>query len=726
MRKCIRFTMLCSLVMTTFQLTAQKTLTLKQVNKRLDASQQNFTKSLDKSLLDKNGKTMLSRFITTETDSLQKVIKNDNKLTDVQKIQALACQCYFLDTLQSEINNKQFDAGLIRESRDNFIPIWQTILQQKSTDYILRSLSPKTADLMAVVFKEYPQNGRIKEIATLKSLERTPENIMAFLSNNPNYALRDSLIFIYANTQPEKLVTYVLESKNAELVKLIRDNSSPVVQTLLSIANEKNLKNYFPFVGQLTEQKITLAEIDKMRAQPSLYFKSIVDIELANQEKILAGAVPIYAVATQKYVKDYAKLFFTDIINSLHEESNEKIRYAVLEDLRPQDMYFIITTGEDELFTSSYLYTYKKLMGTFEKSGSDQLFELVKYDQYRKFLLMAGRYNTLASFLKLMSTDKSLSIIKKLLYRLEDKDYNSLREIINIAETFPGIVSDKNLSSSTFREIQNNYDRSLKAANSNGIKVYNLLSDIFRVVEGNETGNMSVIPQAIAMYFKITHSTLVGKDGKINQLILFFGDEDGKSSYASFLSNYSDASQWSIEKNDSWVKISSKKLQPISIYANLPLNNDDGQDLKAQDILQQHLKELRVEPSILILRGHSYHLINSFKFFSPSIQLGILGSCGGYTEIIEILKKNKRVQVVSTKQIGSKQVNEPMLRLLNAKLLNGQDLIWSELWDKLEDQFKGNKLLNDYFKEYVPPYKNIALLVTALYEQSGLKESPFL
>lgn len=169
-----------------------------------------------------------------------------------------------------------------------------------------------------------------------------------------------------------------------------------------------------------------------------------------------------------------------------------------------------------------------------------------------------------------------------------------------------------------------------------------------------------------------------------------------------------------------------QKLQPVSIYANLPLNNEDGQDIKAQDMLAKHLKELHVEPSILILRGHSYHLINSFKFFSPSIQLGILGSCGGYTEIIEILKKNQRVQVISTKQIGSRQVNEPMLRLMNTKLLNGQDLVWSELWDKLEDQFKGNKLLNDYFKEYVPPYKNIALLVSALYEQSGIKQTLFL
>ena len=81
-------------------------------------------------------------------------------------------------------------------------------------------------------------------------------------------------------------------------------------------------------------------------------------------------------------------MFFTDVINSLHEEPKDKDRYFVLEDLRPQDLYFIITNGEAELYTSSYLYTYKKLMGTFEKTSSDSLFRLVKYDQYRKFLMI--------------------------------------------------------------------------------------------------------------------------------------------------------------------------------------------------------------------------------------------------------------------------------------------------------------------------------------------------
>ena len=102
------------------------------------------------------------------------------------------------------------------------------------------------------------------------------------------------------------------------------------------------------------------------------------------------------------------------------------------------------------------------------------------------------------------------------------------------------------------------------------------------------------------------------------------------------------------------------------------------------------------------------------------MKLGLLGSCGGYTEIKDILEKSAQAQVISTKQVGSKQINDPMLKLINNSLLNEQDLDWVEIWADLDKQFKANKHLYDYFKEYVPPYKNIALLVTSLYNKSGI------
>ncbi len=723
MRTVQKIAVMIILIMITLQSAAQKALTLKQVNKRLNASQKSFAKMLDNNPMNKNGKAVLSRFITTETDSLQKIIKNNKSLTASEKILALNCQCYLLDTLQTEVANKTFDVNLIRESRDNFIPLWQTLLSKNSGDVIMMPFGAQTAGLMAAVFRDYPQADKIKDIAALKILEHTPENIMQFLSKNINFSLRDSLIFICANTQPERLINFVTGSRVEELLKVIRQNKSPLVQTLLSIANEKNLKTYLPFVVQIMEKKLTLADIDKARTQPSQYFQLIVDAEIANRAKLDAGIVPLYRVPTRQYLKEYAKMFYTDVINSLHEEPKEKLRYYVLDDLRPQDLYFVISNGETDLYTSSYLYTYKRLMANFEKTSSDSLFRLVKYDQYRKFLLMAGRYNTLSSFMQQMPKDMSISIIKRMMGGLErnDETDNGLEATINVAETFPGIVKDNNLSALTTQEITNNYDRCANIPNLYGMKVYTLLTEIFKAVKSGQLENGKDLPPELTAYFKIAHTALREKNGKITQLVLFYGDDDGKSSFASFLSNFSDASQWSTERNQSWITIKSKKLYPVVIYANLPLNNDDGSDIKAQDSLVGFLRSQQIEPHILIHRGHSYHLANSIKLVTPVTQLAILGSCGGYTEIFSLLEKSAQAQVISTKQIGSKQVNEPLLKLINEKLLNEKDLDWSDLWVQLDKQFLPNKLVYDYFQEYVPPYKNIALLVATLYNQSQMQ-----
>ena len=718
MGKFIKIPVIILFSLVTLGSTAQET--YKQASKRLDASQKNFSKMLGSASMDKDGKATLNRFVTTEIDSLQKFLKDNKDIPNEMKIQAINCQCYLLDTLKAEVARKTFDASLLRDSRDNFIPLWQTIVTQKPNDAVLTGFDVNSANLMAVVFRDFPGATRIREMATLKSLERSPENIMIFLDKNPVFGFRDSLIFLAANTVPEKLMFFIANSRNEELQKAIHSNPSTLVQALVSVSKERNLKNYLPFMLQIAEKKMTLAEIDKLRTQPVQYYQAMVDAAISNQAARQAGAKPLYVRPTRQYLKEYGIMFYTDIINSLHE-APEKVRFEALNELRPQDLYYIITNGETELYTSSYLYTYKKLMKAFEKTTSDQVFELVKYDQYRKFLLMAGRYNTISAFMSAMPREKSIATIKKLMGGLEENSTTGLEETINVAETFPGLVKDNNLAALTSQEIKNNYNRCQLAPNMYGVKVYRLLSEIYKAVKSDQFDNGKNLPPALQAYFKIPNGNLREANGNITQLVLFYGDEDGKGSFGSFMSNYSDGNQWSIEKNAAWTTIKSKKGAPVTIYANLPLSNEDGLDIKAQDSLASFMKANGISPHILIHRGHSYHLLNSIKFATPDTKLAILGSCGGYREIFEILAKSRDVQVISTKQIGSMQVNEPILKLMNERLLAGKDIEWADMWVQLEAKFKNNKLAYDYFQEYVPPYKNIALLVATLYNQAGLQ-----
>ena len=709
------------LIQTTLQLTAQTNVNIKRINTQLNETQKSFNKLLGKTKMDKNGKLMLSRFITVETDSLQKIVENTQTLSPEHKILALQAQTKFLDTLQSEIRNKIFDANYTRLYIDKFKLIWKTLFTLQPYEEIMKPLEAKVGGLMAGVFRDYPVSEGIKDMAILKSLETTPEKITNFLSNNNQFSLVDSLIFISGNTQPELLINFAAQTKDEILSKAIMEHKSPIIQTLLTIGKEKDQKTYLPFVVQISENKLTFADIDKTRTNPNQFYQLLVDAEIENNNKINAKEVPLYVEPTRKYLKRYATKFYTDIINSLHDEPTESKRYFVLEELRPQDIYYIITNGETELYTSSYLYIYKKLMSKFPKNGYDSLFRLVNYDQYKKFLLMAGRYNTLSAFMKQMPEDSSISIIKRMMAGLESNVLNGLEETINVAETFPGIVHDEYLTALTTGEIKTNYNRCKNIQNPYGMKVYSTLEDIFTAVKNDDPKNIDKLNPVLRDYFKVSNSALYANKSSINQLVLFYGDEDGRSSYASFMSNFNDGSKWTIEKNKLWISIKSKNQYPVSIYANLPLTDEGEEDIKAQKALVAFLAGRHIEPQILIHRGHSYHLPYSLNYATPSVQLAILGSCGGYTEIFELLKKSPNAQVISTKQVGSKLVNEPLLKLVNEQLLNQKDIDWVEIWKKLEIQLKGNKQAYDYFQEYVPPYKNISLLVTALFTHSGIE-----
>jgi AAA15 family ATPase/GTPase len=81
--------------------------------------------------------------------------------------------------------------------------------------------------------------------------------------------------------------------------------------------------------------------------------------------------------------------------------------------------------------------------------------------------------------------------------------------------------------------------------------------------------------------------------------------------------------------------------------------------------------------------------------------------------------KSEDAQVISTKQVGSKTVNEPLLTLINKNLLEEKDIRWQELWDTLDKQLIKDKKAHAYFLDYIPPHKNIGLLVAKLYHDDG-------
>ncbi|MGH2648275.1 MAG: hypothetical protein ACRDE8_11935, partial [Ginsengibacter sp.] len=179
-------------------------------------------------------------------------------------------------------------------------------------------------------------------------------------------------------------------------------------------------------------------------------------------------------------------------------------------------------------------------------------------------------------------------------------------------------------------------------------------------------------------------------------------------------------SDWQITQKKEWIEIKSIKGKPIWIFANLPLDNETDKDADAQKDLIEYMDDLGLEPSIVIHRGHSYHLPYTIKQLSENAKIIMLGSCGGYHNLDTILTNAPEANIISTKQTGAKDVNKPIIEALDNTLRNGENIDWRQMWAALTNYFnKAPKELRETFEDYIPPDKNLGALFIKAYRRGG-------
>ena len=123
----------------------------------------------------------------------------------------------------------------------------------------------------------------------------------------------------------------------------------------------------------------------------------------------------IFQKLIRRGIKKKSLDFYVNQVNELHSAADAK-RFASVKGLRPEDIYYIITSCGDELYTSSYLGLYKRLMEHFKTSSADSLFSIVQYDNFRIFMRMAANYNVLTDFLNKMPAGKCGGIIETIYF----------------------------------------------------------------------------------------------------------------------------------------------------------------------------------------------------------------------------------------------------------------------------------------------------------------------
>ena len=127
----------------------------------------------------------------------------------------------------------------------------------------------------------------------------------------------------------------------------------------------------------------------------------------------------------------------------------------------------------------------------------------------------------------------------------------------------------------------------------------------------------------------------------------------------------------------------------------IELTDRRNQDEKGADI------------EVLVHRGHSFYVPRSLLFLRNETRIVLLGSCGGYHRVSEILNQSPFAHIISTKQIGTYTVNNPLLLAIAKQVESGGTIQWNEFWEQFSSSFQEGTYAYQKMIEYVPPHQNL-------------------
>jgi hypothetical protein len=657
-----------------------------------------------------------------QVDELQRQIELDSVLSGQAKIKYLRSLESLLKGYNNNCLKRDFPPGIAVGLVAAFRKAMELDRQNKSIEPVIAENGYGIGKILVECFLLPSENVGVKPSRLLlikKYLELHPDDILGVLSGNPDLPFADSLIVVAGHRDIRKLYDYA--AANTALAIRIRNSRDSLVSTVARLANSKSGQLYFPFLDDLIHNKITIADINKVKENDLNYYRLLVRTRMEYAARMLPPEkdTALEMDALTRMLSNKAKDIFVREINALHTVDNPAVRFKILDPLTPEELYYLIVLSEDEIYTSSYLGVYDRIFQRMTHPRGDSLVMELHADYFRKFIKMAAAYNKLDHFLSSMEKDNAITIMKAFIIGLERANEE---EAVDVADSYSSII-EKNplLGKFVLSEVKWNYERNVQSKNRKGTIVYNLLQTLFESADTTNKTDLSA-KLGISPIYSVNYDSLVDDSGRVVQQVFFYGDEDkdGQHSFADFLTLFQHRPEWKITENPSkeWVTISSVKGKPVWIFANKPLFGPDDPDDKAQHHLDDYLYDNKLKPTIYIHRGHSYHVRYTLKQIEPTAKIVILGSCGGYNNLNEVLTISNDAHIISSKQVGTKTVNEPILQAIDNELLEGKNIDWLSMWKELSDKFQKDPVAKERFDDYIPPYKNLGAIFIKAYRKA--------
>ena len=114
---------------------------------------------------------------------------------------------------------------------------------------------------------------------------------------------------------------------------------------------------YFPFLDQLYTGKLKMDSITRFVGNDtsSGYYSLLVRTRIDYARRIQAGDTPMASKVLIDKLKSKGIELYINEINALHNENGDAVRFKIISRLSPQELYYLAVTGEEELYTSSFV-----------------------------------------------------------------------------------------------------------------------------------------------------------------------------------------------------------------------------------------------------------------------------------------------------------------------------------------------------------------------------------
>ncbi|RBL93936.1 hypothetical protein [Chitinophaga flava] len=652
-----------------------------------------------------------------QVDDMQSSIEADGALDHRLKVKYLTG----LYSVLRDYNVKRARGRIEPEEAPAIITAYRDMMHAdiggKSIAPYIKNLSFEGSERIIEVFHDNPGYTEAKGDVFTKYAFNNLDTVMPKLQDYLHYPGVDSIVAAVARKYPNQVLTYA--TSYTPMANVIKRNPDPIVQQIVRIGQSSQSTKILPFIDELMAGNTTVEKLEKIVSNDYQYYKQMVKATIALQKRKNEG-LSTYGMKAMMENMQAKSLLYIREVNDLHEEP-ANVRFRIVKEFTPEELYYLIINGQEELFTSSYTNhnnagLYDQMMVRMKPPRGDSLLMMVNFDRFKKFIAMAAGFNTLDNFLKSMAPENANYLMQKYVQNLEKTE--DLEDAVDVANSF-GSIRDEKLLNFLRAEVKKNLAYVRKHNDRRGTVIYQLLSSLFET-ESAKGENDSTKATDIAAEFSlppinyVDHSALQSDSGRVFQQVFFYGDKDGQESFASFMTNFP-SSEWKVVKNKYYATITSLKGKPTTIYANLPI--DEPGDKEAIQRLSEYLDENDIHPTIFIHRGHSYHINTTLENLQSSAKIVVLGSCGGYHNLAVVLEKSPEAHIISSKQVGTRFVNEPIIHSLEDVVRSGKNVDWVVMWAQLAKKFAPDARNKELFSDYVPPHKNLGAIFIKAYRQ---------